>query len=216
MIYNPKFHHRRSIRLKGYDYSNSGIYFLTLFIQNRACLFGNIIKGQMLLNDFGQIAFSEWIKTPKIRPNVELGEFVVMPNHLHGIIMLHGRGELHSPAINNVNEKSGNVTGKSDESLINDEGECNVTGKSDESLINDEGECNSPLRGPSQTIGAIVRGYKSSVTRQLNLLNLGTVVWQRNYYERIIRNEQSYQTIMEYIKDNPAKWNDDKFFQIQS
>ena len=199
MIYNPKFHHRRSIRLKGHDYSNSGIYFLTLCIQNRACLFGNIVNGLMLLNDFGQIAYSEWINTTKIRPNVELGEFVVMPNHLHGIIMLHGRGELHSPAINNVNEKSGNVTGKSDESLIND-----------------EGECNSPLRGPSQTIGAIVRGYKSSVTRQLNLLNLGTVVWQRNYYERIIRNEQSYQTIMEYIKDNPAKWNDDKFFHIQS
>ena len=97
MTYNPQNHHRRSIRLKGYDYSQEGLYFITICTQNRACLFGKIENGKMILNEYGQIACNEWIKTTEIRNNVELCEFVIMPNHIHGIIRLFGRGELHSP-----------------------------------------------------------------------------------------------------------------------
>ena len=114
----------------------------------------------MKLNEFGKIAFDAWTKTPQLRPNVALGEFVIMPNHIHGIIYL-----LHSP-----------------------------------------------LRGPSQTIGAIVRGYKSSVTKQLGIMGFDEKLWQRNYYEHIIRNEQSYNNISNYIINNPAKWQEDKFY----
>ena len=215
--YNPHIHHRRSIRLKGFDYSKEGLYFVTMCCQDRACLFGEIVEAngvcpnkntpndgrnefhlsndndlpnekhqKMVLNEYGTIAHNEWIKTTQLRPNVELGEFIVMPNHIHVII------KLNTPVEN--------------DSLIVDTGECNSTD------VN-TGECNSPLRGPSQTIGAIIRGYKSSVTKQLNLLNVGCVVWQRNYHERIIRDERSHQNISKYIINNPSKWAEDKFYK---
>jgi REP element-mobilizing transposase RayT len=79
-------HHRRSIRLKGYNYLQEGLYFITLCCQNRDCLFGEIENGQMRLNDAGRIVEEEWIKTPHIRTNIALGEFAVMPNHFHGIL----------------------------------------------------------------------------------------------------------------------------------
>ena len=204
MLYNPNIHNRRSIRLKGYDYSQAGLYFITICCYNRKCLFGDVINGEMVLNEYGTIACNEWLNTPNIRKNVELDVFVIMPNHIHGIIILNGRGELHSP-LNMItgNTISGNaithnaITGNA------------ITGNA--ITGNKRGECNSPPRGPSNNIGAIVRGYKSSVTKQFNLLNIGCTVWQRNYHEHIIRNEKSYQTIAEYIVNNPSKWNNDKF-----
>lgn len=187
--YNPNIHHRRSIRLKGYDYSQAGLYFVTICCDGRICRFGEIENSEMKLNEMGLIAFNEWLKTSEIRQNVELDVFVVMPNHIHGIIILNdmGRGELHSP-----NNSPNNSDNNSDNNI--------------------KGECDSPLRSPSNNIGAIVRGYKSSVTKQIRLINDNIVVWQRNYHEHIIRNEQSYQTISNYIINNPAKWNDDKFY----
>ncbi len=195
MAYNPNIHHRRSIRLKGYDYSQAGLYFITICCKNRMCRFGKIENGKMILNEFGNIAYNEWVKTPELRPQIELDAFIVMPNHIHGILKINeiGRGELHSPD--------------------------NKTGDN-KTPDNKPGECNSHLRSPSNNVGAIIRGYKSSVTKQIN--NLGDngkgvcdtpqQLWQRNYYEHIIRNEQSYQTISEYIINNPSKWSDDKFF----
>src|SRR5437868_13402885 len=122
MAYNPLIHHRRSIRLKGYDYSQAGAYFITLCTYNREHLFGEIVDGNIILSEYGQIAFNEWARTSQIRPNVLLDVFVIMPNHLHGIILIR------------------------------------------------KGECNSPLRSPTNTIGAMVRGYKSAVTKQINLV----------------------------------------------
>jgi REP element-mobilizing transposase RayT len=86
MKYNPDIHHRRSIRLKGYDYSQNGLYFITICTQNREHLFGTITNGQMALNPMGEIAHNEWFKTASMRPNIRLHEFIVMPNHIHGII----------------------------------------------------------------------------------------------------------------------------------
>ncbi len=141
----------------------------------------------MVLNNAGKIANDEWLNTPKIRTNVELGEFIIMPNHMHGIIQILERGELHSY------EKDSNNKG---------DGELHS-----HKIVNvHKGECNSPPQGPSNTIGTIIRGYKSSVTKQLNLMNIGCAVWQRNYHEHIIRNEQSYQNISNYIIHNRTKW----------
>jgi len=213
--YNPQIHHRRSIRLKGYDYSQAGLYFITICCHNRKHIFGQIafpqasvgancirpislsqedhIPPEMILNQFGQIAYNEWIKTPEIRPNVELGEFIIMPNHFHAIIRLLDdcKGELHSPIIPNKSDLP-------------------------ENTITKKGECNSPPQSPSQTIGAIVRGYKSSVTKQLGLLGFNGTLWQRNYYEHIIRDEKSYKNISDYIINNPAKWADDTFNTIKN
>ena len=100
MKYDPNIHHRRSIRLRGYDYSQEGLYFITLCTQNRLHLFGKIVddgQGTMIcsLNEYGGIAEKEWIKTPEIRPNVRLDIFVIMPNHMHGIIEITHRGTTH-------------------------------------------------------------------------------------------------------------------------
>ena len=179
--YDPERHHRRSIRIRGYDYSQAGAYFVTLCTCNRECLLGNVVDGQMVLNDAGRIVVNVWIKTPELRPNVILDTFVVMPNHFHGIMViiepggdvLRGRGVLQYAPTN-------------------------------QSGI-------SQLRSPSQTIGAIIRGFKSAATKRINELRHtpGAPVWQRNYYEHIIRDEAVLNRIRQYITENPARWDED-------
>nr|VFJ44204.1 MAG: hypothetical protein BECKFW1821A_GA0114235_100619 [Candidatus Kentron sp. FW]VFJ58227.1 MAG: hypothetical protein BECKFW1821B_GA0114236_104011 [Candidatus Kentron sp. FW] len=93
MIYNPDIHHRRSIRLRGYDYSQAGAYFVTICTQNQECLFGKIADGEMRLNDAGKIVAEEWTRSEVIRDEIELDEWVVMPNHFHGILVITGRGD---------------------------------------------------------------------------------------------------------------------------
>src|ERR1035437_7791175 len=85
-------HHRRSIRLPGYDYSQAGVYFITLCVHNRACLFGKIVDGEMQLNEYGEIVRDVWLETPTIRPNVELSEWVIMPNHFHANLTVNRSG----------------------------------------------------------------------------------------------------------------------------
>lgn len=178
MNFNTNLHHRRSIRLQGYDYAQAGAYFVTICTQNREWLFGEVVDGEMRLSDAGQIVANEWINTLLLRPNVELDGWVVMPNHLHGIVVIV------------------------------------------ESYRGDVGVLHAPmgiptLRSPSQTIGAIVRGFKSTVTKQINLLRKqnSAVLWQRNYYEHIIRDESELNEIREYIQNNPLKWEMDSLFQ---
>jgi putative transposase len=169
MNYNPQIHHRRSTRLDGYDYSRAGVYFITICTKGMTCLFGDISNGEMALNETGKVAYNEWVKTPDLRPNVLLDVFVIMPNHMHGIILI------------------------------------------DETVLSKPETAVAGFRSPSNNVGAIVRGYKSAVTRQINLLNNDVSIWQRNYYEHIIRSERSYQHISGYIVDNPANRNADKF-----
>lgn len=156
--------------MQGYDYSQENLYFVTICLNDMSqMLFGNVVDGEMRLNQMGLVAKKCWEETPKIRSNVKLHEFVVMPNHFHAIVEIC-RGELNSPT-NNENSQTG--------------------------------ECNSPLRpcGTSKTLGAIVRGFKSAVTKQL-----GFSPWQRNYYEHIIRDWDDYMRISAYIWLNPQKW----------
>ena len=84
--YNPNIHHRKSIRFKNYDYAQEGLYFVTICVKNHNCLFGKIISGKMQLNKFGEIIHDEWLKTSYLRSNICLHNFVVMPNHFHGIL----------------------------------------------------------------------------------------------------------------------------------
>ena len=86
MKYNPKIHHRRSIRLRGYNYSQAGLYFVTICCQNRKCLFGEIVNGEMICNNVGVMVREEWYKSENIRDEIIMHEFVIMPNHLHGIV----------------------------------------------------------------------------------------------------------------------------------
>ena len=125
-FYNPEIHHRRSIRLKGYDYAQEGLYFITICCQNRIHRFGEVILNahciaEMRLNPCGQIAFDEWYNTAKIRPNIELGAFVVMPNHIHGIVHITSRVELHSTKdeLHSTNNDSSSILWIDDESELN-------------------------------------------------------------------------------------------------
>ncbi|MBL0311066.1 MAG: hypothetical protein IPP77_15785 [Bacteroidetes bacterium] len=246
MPFNPNIHHRRSIRLKGYDYSQAGLYFITICCADRACLFGKIENGEMVLNEFGNIASNEWMKTPQLRPQIEMDVFIIMPNHMHAIIAINdtgrdalhtpnenandvGRNVLHTPNDDNTPDDNANDVGrgvlhtpndenKPDDNANEKQGVCNMSNDNTNEI---QGVCNTPLRSPSNTVGAIIRGYKSSVTKQINALgghgngalDSPMPLWQRNYHEHIIRNEKSYQTIAQYIINNPAKWADDKFYK---
>ena len=168
---DTKQHQRRSIRLKEYDYSQEGAYFVTVCTQKHYCLFGKIVDGAMLLNQFGEIVHNEWMRTAIARPNAAIDSFIVMPNHLHGIII-----------INEYNIRRGDPAGRP----------------------------YTPMpRGPSSnSIGAMVGQFKSLATKRVHALRgtPGERVWQRNYYEHVIRNDADLNDIRQYILDNPVKW----------
>ena len=195
-IYNPQMHNRRSIRFKGYDYTQAGLYFITICCQNRACLFGEIENGKMMLNDAGAIANDCWLNIPNHFPNAILHEYVIMPNHVHGIIELVGANnhspvsKLHSPKTELHSPKNK----KNNNSVIGDNRAKNV----------------SPLRSPSKTVGSVVRGFKIGVTKWMRQNTDTFYIWQRNYWEHIIRDDKSHENISQYIINNPTKWNNDK------
>ncbi len=170
MAYNPAIHHRRSIRLKGYDYSQAGLYFITICCEYRTHRFGKIENSEMKLNEFGNIAYNQWIKLAERFANFELDVFQIMPDHIHCIILL--------------NKGEGATVGA------------------------------TPTLAP--TMGDIVGAYKSLVFNEcLKTCKLKNEImgklWQRNYYEIIIRDERAYQNIANYIINNPAKWTKGKF-----
>jgi len=199
--FDPSIHHRRSIRLKGYDYSQAGLYFVTVCVQNRECIFGNVIDGKMVLNDAGQIAHNEWLKTAELRKNVQLHNFIVMPNHFHTIFEITHK-------ITDVDIRGNDDVGAY---CIRPFDMPDNIDTSDDVRIRQEGVCNTPLRSPAQTVGAIMRGYKSAVTRQINALAI-PFKWQRDMYEHIIRDYNDYVHIDEYILTNPQKWENDIFY----
>lgn len=171
---------RRSIRLKGYDYSQEGLYFITICCKDRICHFGKIENQTMILNENGKIADKYWNEIPQHFPNIILHDFIIMPNHIHGIIEI----------TNAVGAKNFSPNHSS-----------NITSEIENNVPQEK------PKGTSKTIGSIVRGFKIGVTK-----HLGFSIWQRNYYEHIIRNDKSHSTITDYIQNNPLKWNDDRFF----
>ena len=184
MTYNPTIHRRKSIRLQGYDYSQAGAYFITVCTHNRVPLFGEIVDGVMVLNTAGQIVEKCWYAIPEHFPQVTLDEFVVMPNHVHGIITVGANNHLPQHYL---------------------------PLPSDETPI----QSNEPPRplqhGTSRTIGSMVRGFKIGVTRWFRANTDIHAVWQRNYYEHIIRSEDAYLKIAEYIQTNPQRWETDTY-----
>ena len=199
--YNPNIHHRRSIRLKGYDYSMAGLYFITICCQNRAYFFGEIRDGQMALNDYGKIAFEEWLKLPRRFKNFELDVFQIMPNHMHGIIILK---DISFESVKSVG--AGFTPAQNEENIT-------VNGQ----LETDNGQPQGIAPTIAPTIGDIVGAYKSLVANGcLKIYKSKSEVMgklsQRDYYEHIIRDERAYHNISEYIINNPVKWEEGKFY----
>ncbi len=157
---------RRSIRLKGYDYSQSGGYFVTICTRNRECLFGEIVDGNIRLNDLGRGVAKCWQWLAEQYPYIQLDEWLVMPNHFHGILLI-------------MNERRG-------------------------------GSRTAPTK--QKPLGRLIGAFKTVSTKQINEYRdtPHAPVWQRNYYEHVIRNEIDLEEIREYIKNNPIKWLEDK------
>lgn len=181
--YNPRIHHRRSIWLKGYDYSCPGLYFITICVQNRTCLFGHIENGKMILNHAGQLVENEWLKIPQRFTNVQLHQYVVMPNHFHAILQI-----VTNPPVRAT-------------------------------LVVAHDDMVAPT-GKNNTLGDVVGAFQSIVTveyirgvKNLEWKPFNGKLWQRNYWEHIIRNDNSYQRISNYIQNNPLNWMDDKFYK---
>jgi len=162
---------RRSLRLREYDYNQPGAYFITICTQSRQCLLGEIIDGQMKINEIGVLVQTTWQQIAKRYPETELDAFVIMPNHIHGIIVINA-GKIHESPL----PKS------------------------------------EIMRRRNMLLPKIIGFFKMNSAKKINILQAtpATQVWQRNYYEHIIRDERDLNQIREYIENNPAKWLEDE------
>ncbi len=172
-------HRRRSIRLAGYDYTQNGAYFVTICTYQRRCLFGEIVGEEMQRNWCGEIAAACWQAIPNHFAAVKLDAFVVMPNHVHGIILIDTPDSTMESA-------QGDGVGAQHAAPLR----------------------THPHVVQSGSLSAIVRSYKSAVANQINACHQtpGKRIWQRNYYEHIVRNDRALNAIREYILFNPAHW----------
>jgi REP element-mobilizing transposase RayT len=169
---NNKYN-RRSIRLKNYDYSSPGAYFITIVTNNRQYLFGEIVNNEMILNEYGEIANKYWYEIPKHYTNTQLDEYVIMPNHIHGIIFIVGA--IHE-------------------------------------LPLQQNEFPQLIQRRKMLLPKIIGRFKMNAAKQINQIRQtpGIPVWQRNYYEHIIRNDNELNKIREYIINNPLTWQTDE------
>jgi REP element-mobilizing transposase RayT len=177
--------HRNSTRLRHFDYASSGAYFITACAYQRECIFGQVLEGKMVVNELGNIVLEEWQRSFEIRCELEPDAFVVMPNHIHGVVWIRDTvptGVAHATVVPHVG----------------------ATGR-------------SPLRsdappGPrKKSVGSFIAGFKSAVTKRINESRgtPGLPVWQRNYHDRVIRDDLELNAVRAYIVSNPANWAQD-------
>lgn len=169
MKYDRDKHHRRSIRLKGYDYSQPGAYFVTICVDQRQCLFGDVVDGQMVLNQYGMVVADTYRWLCDRYPYLCTDEWIVMPNHFHAIVVIADKSR-----------RGGSRT--------------------------------APTIDKRKPLGRLIGAFKTVSTKKINILRdaPGTKLWQRNYYEHIIRNQDAIDKIRHYIVNNPLSWQIDQ------
>lgn len=181
-----------SARLKNWDYGSNGAYFITICTQNREHFFGEIVDQQFIANELGMLAEKYWIEIPQHFPYIELGNFVVMPNHVHGILIIDKNVKTLQC---NVSENESPV-----ETL-----HCNVSTNKNEQMAN--------ISPKSGTISTILRSYKSVVTKNARFIH-ADFGWQPRFHDHIIRNAPEWERIQTYIENNPMNWKEDKFYLV--
>jgi putative transposase len=181
----PSTNRRRTLRVRGYDYTQGGAYFITICTRDRKCLLGKVCDGMVQLNETGRLVESVWLKTASVRPEIALDAYVVMPNHFHAIFFIH-----ESPGEAGTTHRVAPT-------------------KNRPAAV---GKTHRPTGPKPRSVGAIIAQFKSLVTKHLNLTqqNLDGSVWQRNYYEHVIRDEKSLNYIREYIATNALRWDLDR------
>ncbi len=192
MKFDPQKHHRRSIRLKDYDYSQAGAYYVTIDVQNRECLFGEIVDYKMILNEAGNMIEEQWNAPPERFPIIESDVYQVMPNHFHGVIVIVGTAFMAA------------------QSLV-------VAHDMEMKNTHENRAGTRPAPTPNPTLGDIVGAFKSKTTNEYikgvdnnNWPRFYKRLWQRNYYEHVIRDEVDLNRIRDYIQSNPANWDEDE------
>jgi putative transposase len=191
MTFNSEIHHRHSIRLLGYDYSRPGYYFVTLCTHDKECYFGDIENNKIVLNKMGTMVEKKWNDLPVHFPGIKLDRIAIMPNHLHGIIIIadHRRGGV-VPPFGIIASHEGAM----------DRGATTA------------GAMTAPLR-KRKTLGQMIAWFKYESTKEINrdiTCNPEMIIWQRNFFERIVRNEDELNRIRNYIATNPETWHEDE------
>jgi REP element-mobilizing transposase RayT len=201
MTFNPEIHHRHSIRLPNYDYSQPGYYFVTLCAHDRECLFGDIENNNIVLNEIGMLIKKKWHDLPIHFPGIELDRMVIMPNHLHGIIIIsdHCRGGVFPPiGILPSNSNDGGIIRGAQTNQI----------RQDRRMI-----CaTAPLRN-GKTLDQMIAWFKYQSTKEINRIvsgNPNVKIWQRNFFDRIVRDDEELSRIRNYIATNPGTWKEDE------
>jgi REP element-mobilizing transposase RayT len=198
MPYNPAIHNRHSIRLPGYDYTKQGAYFLTINTYKKEHLFGEVTDGVVQLSPMGEVILEQWQRIPTHFPNVLLDVFVIMPNHIHGILVITG-------------DELGTGKGKGKEIDLHRTQNSSITSSPSNNYKKSKnlGSIALPplLGSQSGSLPAIVQNFKSTTSRKINkeLNTPGSTIWHRNYYEHVIRDEEDYERIVTYIHQNPQK-----------
>ena len=173
---------RRQIRLIGHDYSQNGIYFVTICTKDKELIFGHLSNYKMLLNKFGKIARNEWVKNARLREYVYLDKFVIMPDHIHGILIIKN------------------------ENVLNRDLFCRVMARHDPTPYHNDIPGHKFGKPLAQSLSSVIGAYKSSVTREINRIRKlpGHTIWQRGFYDHIIRNKKELFAMRRYISNNPA------------
>ena len=241
MSYNPNIHHRKSIRLKGYDYRQAGLYFITICVQNRECLLGTIRRGEptcspnttsppnttpqpeMILNDAGKMVQKWYYELENKFADIRCHEMIIMPNHFHCIIENVGQTvgadlrvcpDTNIADTNILGEHETNILGEQENNILGEQ-ETNILGEQENYIL---GEHENYILGEhiGSPLHRVVQWFKTMTTNEYirGVKTLGWKpfdgkLWQRNYWEHIIRNENSYHRIAQYILKNPQNWDND-------
>jgi putative transposase len=210
MKFDSPTRHRRSIRLPEYDYSQAGAYFVTIVTWGKMPLFGEICEGEMRLSAAGRIVKTEWKRLAHQFSNIRLNAFVVMPNHVHGIIVIDDgiRATRHSS-----DDVFAGIEAVQADALAGPDGSPLRGGDGDEAMDFNSGDGRATRKGPTKgLLGAMIGQFKSRATKRIWSLPVydHVPIWQRNYYEHIIRDQGEYESILAYIQTNPLRWVEDQ------
>ncbi len=186
-----------SARMKNYDYSSNGAYFVTIVTKNRKCFFGKIVDGKMILNEIGKIVWDEWLISEKIRKNIILNKFVVMPNHIHGIVIINN--DLPNTVVETLRRNVSTTP------ILRR----NVSTTSTRNNYIGNNKNMSDISPKKSSLSHMIRELKSAITRKSREI-LPDFAWQTRFHDRIIRNENELNRIRKYIVKNPEMWMRDK------
>ena len=199
MPHNSDWHGRQSIRLLGWDYRQPAAYFVTICSHDRTCLYGEIVRGRMHLNEYGRIVVEEWHRSPSIRDEIEVDAVVVMPDHMHGIVTIAPPDAPRPITPDGYTVRVGTNRGE------------NPVGTHGRASLQRRSKSGHPVR-QARSLGAFVAGFKSAATARINRHRgtPGAPVCQGRYYERIIRDTREWHNVRRYICQNPARWGRDR------